>query len=115
MALPDERSCWPLGDIDALVGALRRGELDNALEEIIATINHRMAVTAEQRLHAARDQFSLHDRVRFDDRVKPQYLRGEVGEISEFIGDAVVVCLGAPLGKFKSGHVRCSPEMLEPV
>jgi hypothetical protein len=46
---------------------------------------------------------------------QPKYLRGMTGKVHEIDGEVVVVCLGAPVGKFKSGHVRCPAELLVPL
>jgi hypothetical protein len=51
----------------------------------------------------------------FNNQVTPQYLRGTTGEIHELADNLVTVCLDTPVGKFTSGHIRCSPEMLEPI
>lgn len=68
---------------------------------------------ARERRDAALAGLAVGDRVRFANTAKPQYLRGSTGEIHEFYEDLVIVCLDVPVGKFKSGHVRASPELLE--
>ncbi|MGC8463180.1 MAG: hypothetical protein ACP5P9_05875 [Acidimicrobiales bacterium] len=80
---------------------------------VIEAINRHMAVIGNQRKQRVLASFALHDRVRFADNAKPQYLRGATGEIHEFCEDKIVVCPGRPLGKFTSGYVRCPPEVLE--
>jgi hypothetical protein len=54
-------------------------------------------------------------RVAIGSEAQPKYLRGMTGEVHEIDGNTVVVCLGAPVGKFKSGHVRCPAELLVPL
>jgi hypothetical protein len=114
---PDEQRYdaprWPIPDATALGRAIGAGLLDNDMWVVIEAVNRRMAVVDEQRTQRALAAFALHDRVRFADNAKPQYLRGATGEIHEFYEDKIVVCLDRPLGKFKSGHVRCPPEVLE--
>ena len=105
--------CWPIPDTLALGRAIAAGLLDDDIWVVIEAVNRRMAVVDEQRRRNALANFSLHDRVRFADNAKPQYLRGATGEIHEFYEDKIVVCLDQPLGKFKSGHVRSPPEVLE--
>jgi len=95
------------------LGGRRRDELDHGLPQLIDAINARMAALAQLRTDEALARLALKDRVRFANTAKPQYLRGATGEIDEFYGDAVVVCLDTPVGRFASGHVRCSPELLE--
>lgn len=58
-------------------------------------------------------QLSIGARVRLNGTVSPRYLQGQRGEVHEIDGNHVVVCLDAPLGRFTSGHVRCSPLSLE--
>lgn len=104
---------WPISDVFALGRAIAAGLLDNDMTVIIDAVNRRTAVLDQQQRQAALAAFALHDRVRFADNAKPQYLRGATGEIHEFYENKIVVCLDRPLGKFKSGHLRCPPEVLE--
>jgi hypothetical protein len=106
-------SGWPITDVQALGRAIGAGLLDDDMWVVIEAVNHRMAVIDQQRRRQALASFALHDRVRFADNAKPQYLRGETGEIHEFYEDKIVVCLDRPTGRFKSGHVRCPPEVLD--
>jgi hypothetical protein len=106
-------SCWPIRDADALASAIVAGHLDDALDAVIDAVNLRTHAIARHRRDAALARLAVGDRVRFTNTAKPQYLRGSTGEIHEFYEDLVVVCLDVPVGKFKSGHVRASPELLE--
>ena len=89
------------------------GQLDDAIDVIIDSVNQRTRTIDRERKETARARLALHDRVRFANTAKPQYLRGATGEIHEFYEDLVVVCLDTPVGRFTSGHVRCPPELLE--
>lgn len=104
---------WPTPDMTALDRAIQAGLLDDDMSAVIEAVNCRMAAIDRQRRRDALAHFALHDRVRFTDNAKPQYLRGATGKIHEFYEDKVVVCLDRPLGRFKSGHVRCPPEVLD--
>ena len=106
-------SCWPIRDPDALAGAVVAGQLDDALGALIDAINLRTHAIARHRRDTALARLAVGARVRFANTAKPQYLRGVTGEIHELYEDLVVVCLDEPLGKFRSGHVRASPELLE--
>lgn len=108
-------SCWPIAGPEALAAALVAGQLDDALGLVIDAVNLRTRAIARERKEAALDRLVLHGRVRIADTARPQYLRGATGEIHELEEDLVVVCLDAPVGKFRSGHVRTSPELLEPI
>jgi hypothetical protein len=107
-------SCWPLRDATALLNALGTGQLDDDLTAIIDVINERTATIAHNRTQAALAKLRLHDRVQIGSRAKPQYIRGETGTVHELNDDYVVVLLDRVVGKFKSRHLRCAPEMVEP-
>jgi|SRR5487761_1905370 hypothetical protein len=107
-------SCWPLRDAPALLDALTTGQLDDDLTDLIDVINERTSTIARKRTETALARLTLHDRVRIGNRAKPQYIRGETGTVHELDDDYVVVLLDRVVGKFKSRHLRCAPEMLEP-
>jgi hypothetical protein len=98
-----------------IAAAIAAGSLDGGIPVLIDAINDRNAVIARLRYEEARERIVLNGRVRIKDSATPQYLRGLVGEVHGFAGDRVIVCLGEPVGKFKSGHVECAPELLEPL
>ena len=108
-------SCWPLRDARDLLDALQAGRLDADLTAVIDAINDRTSTIARNRTQAALAGLSLNDRVRIRDQAKPQYLRGETGEMHELNDDYVVVLLDRVVGRFTSRHLRCAPEMVEPV
>jgi hypothetical protein len=58
-------------------------------------------------------RLAVGDQIPFANTANPQYLRDSTGEIHEFYEDLVVVCLDMPVGKFNSGHVPASRELLE--
>ena len=107
------RAPWPLDDSEALCSAVRSGDLDDELSELIAAVNARTAAIAAARTAAAISRLHLGQRVRLDDRVKPAYLRGELATVHEFYGDQIVVLLDRVVGRFSSRHLRCAPEVLE--
>ena len=113
-------SCWPLRDATALLDALAAGRLDAELTAVIDAINGRTSAIARSRTQAALARLNLNDRVRIADKAKPQYIRGETGTVHELnddyvvvLLDRVVVLLDGVVGKFKSRHLRCAPEMVE--
>lgn len=108
-------SPWPIANLGALRRAIAAGLLDDDMAVVIDAVNRRIATVADERRRAALATFALNDRVRFASNAKPQYLQGATGAIHELYDDKIVVCLDRPLGKFKSGHVRCPPEVLERV
>src|SRR6478609_6938006 len=53
-------------------------------------------------------------RVQFGDNVRPQYLQGKLGVVTEFRSTRVLVKLDCgPIGKFRSGSVVSSPASLK--
>ena len=91
------------------------GELDDGLPLIVTAINSRMATRDKQRQREAMERLVVHSRVRIGKTAKPQYLRGLTGEIHEIHADFVVVCLDKPVGRFADGHLRCPPQLLQPI
>jgi hypothetical protein len=87
---------------------VRRGMLDAVLPELIDAINTRTVEIAKLRTARALERLSLNSGVVISNDAKPQYLRGQTGEIHEIDCD-VVVSLDTPVGRFTSGHVRCPP------
>jgi len=108
-------SHWPLRDATELLIALETGLLDPELSGIIDVINERTTTIARERTEAAFARLALHDRVMISGQAKPQYLRGETGEVHEFDGDFVIILLDRVVGKFTSRHLRCAPELVEPL
>jgi len=75
--------------------------------------NNRNSTIARNRTHAALGRLTLHDRVRIGNRAKPRYLRGETETVRDLNDDYVVVLLNRLVGKFRSRHLRCAPEVVE--
>jgi hypothetical protein len=107
--------CWPLDGPAALCHAIDHGHLDGDLTQIIDAINRRNAARARHRADTALARLALHHRVQLDNRVKPQYLRGQTGTIHELHHDYVVVLLDHPVGRFTDRHIRTAPELLIPI
>jgi nitrogen fixation-related uncharacterized protein len=95
--------------LSLFLGAVDAGQYDDKLEVILKWVNRRMSEGHEERTKRALAELRLGDRVAFSEDVTPRYLRGVTGDVVAFDGDAVVVCLGRPLGRFRSGHIQSSP------
>jgi hypothetical protein len=89
--------------------ALSVGEYDGELEAIVELTHRRAQVVAEERAERARASLQVGDQVTFSLDISPQYLRGVIGEVIGFDGNSVQVCLGRAIGRFRSGHIQCSP------
>ena len=98
---------------DKIVTRTREGLLDAELPALIDAINQRAHTLSERQLRNSLAQLSVGTRVRLNATVSPRYLQGQCGEVHDIDGDHIVVCLDAPVGRFTSGHVRCSPLSLE--
>lgn len=98
---------------DVLASQILSGQLDTQLPALIEAINRRWKTIQDQRTAIALTELRVGDRVRIGHDVSPQYLHGRHGEIHQIDHDQVVVCLDTPVGRFKSGHVRCPPTALQ--
>lgn len=76
-------------------------------------IDARLQTVAELTSRRVLAALSVGTRVRLNHTVSPRYLHGCSGEVHDIDGGHVVVCLDEPVGRFSSGHVRCSPLALE--
>jgi len=112
LATPDAGVELSIAGVVARIGS---GTLDDELPRLIDAINARVRTVADVRTRQAREQLSVGTRVRLNHTVSPRYLHGCCGEVHDIDGDHVVVCLDVPVGRFSSGHVRCSPLALEPI
>ena len=99
----------------AVTQAIEAGALDDELTAIAGALNARWAEQARQRVELALQNITIGTRVAIGADAQPKYLRGITGEVHEVDGEVAVVCLGTPIGKFKSGHVRCPVELLIPL
>ena len=70
-------------------------------------------VLADLKLRQSLARTSVGARVRLNANVNPRYLQGQHGEVHDIDGEHVVVCLDVPVGRFTSGHIRCSPLSLD--
>ena len=105
----------PRPDVHTLVAAIRDGHLDDDLPDIVDAINERRARTEADQTRRALEQLAVGTRVRIDRHVQPKYLQGATGTIHQIEHTTVVVLLDTPLGRFKDGHISCSPRVLHPI
>lgn len=101
-------------DSDHTARRILAGELDSELPALIEAINRRHRDLQDRRAADAIAKLHVGDEVRIDHSVSPQYLHGLLGEIHQIDHQHAIVCLGQPVGRFKSGHVRCPAAALEP-
>lgn len=89
------------GELDAHLVAI--GEAIRARHELLHTINSQKALAT----------LSVGDRVRINRHASPRYLHGIQGVVVELDPHAAIVCVHRPVGRFKSGEIRCPPLVLE--
>jgi len=92
-----------------LLDAIAGGELDAQLLALADAVRARRT-----QLHAVRSanaiaELCLGDTVRINRNVRPRYLAGEFGVIVDIEDGAVTVGLLRPVGRFRSGRLRCPP------
>jgi len=89
------------GELDAHLVAI--GEAVRARHELLHTINSQKALA----------MLSVGDRVRINRHASPRYLCGVQGVVVELDQHAAVISVHRPVGRFKSGEIRCPPLVLE--
>jgi hypothetical protein len=100
-------------DLQSVVDAIIAGDLDQELPQLLHLIDARLALLHATRSAVARANLHVGDRVLINHTVKPAYLHEQCGTIIEWHGSQAVVQLDAPIGRFHSGQIRCSPEALQ--
>jgi hypothetical protein len=93
--------------------AIADGELDHSLEALADAIHARQHLLQTVRAATALATLCVGDEVRINHTVKPRYLHGVLGRVIDIEGRDVTVCLHRPVGRFTSGHIRCSALALE--
>jgi hypothetical protein len=101
------------GNRQSVVDAIIAGELDEELPQLLHLIDARLTLLNATRSAMARANLTVGDRVLINHTVKPAYLHEQCGTIIEWHGSQAVVQLDAPIGRFRSGQIRCSPEALQ--
>jgi hypothetical protein len=96
-----------------LLDAIAAGELDEHLVALADAIHARRALLHTVRSANAIAELCIGDPVRINRNVRPGYLHGEHGVIVDLHDHAVTVRLRRPVGRFRSGEVRCPPLALD--
>jgi hypothetical protein len=98
-----------------LLDAIANGELDEHLVALADAVHARRELLHTVRSATAIAELCVGDAVRNDHNVRPRYLYGEFGVIVEVDDHRVGVRLARPVGRFRSGQLRCPPLVLEKV
>jgi len=96
-----------------LLDAIADGELDHSLHALADAIHARRHLLHTVKAASALARLCVGDEVRINHTARPQYLRGIHGRVTDLDDDTATVCLHRPIGRFKSGHVRCPPLALD--
>jgi hypothetical protein len=78
-------------------------EAVHARHELLRTINSQKALA----------MLNVGDRVRINHHASPRYLHGIDGVVVELDEHTATVCVHRPIGRFKSGEIRCPPLVLD--
>lgn len=117
-ALPASRSTTatlptPANPDRLLLDAIADGELDHSLNALADAIHARLHLLHTVQAANALAQLCIGDEVRINHTVKPRYLHGVCGRVTDIQGHDITVSLHRPVGRFTSGHIRCSALALE--
>jgi hypothetical protein len=93
--------------VDELTGAIADGELDPQLLMLQDAITWRLDTLTTRSTATALLELSPGDRVEINDSARPKYLHGARGTVVGLAGQHVVVNLDRPVGRFRSGQLRC--------
>jgi len=97
----------------SLLDAIAAGELDDHLHALAAAVHARSRLVHTVRSATALATLCVGDLVRLNERVSPRYLTGLHGAIVALDGEAAIVHLEHPVGRFDTGRVRCPPLALD--
>ncbi len=92
-----------------LLDAIADGELDHHLTALADAIDARRHLLHTVKAATALAALCIGDEVRINHSVTPKYLRGIHGRVIDLDDDSATICLHRPVGRFTSGHVRCTP------
>jgi hypothetical protein len=96
-----------------LLDQIAAGELDPHLTAIAEAIRARYELLQTIGSAKALAMLNIGDRVRVNHHASPRYLHGIHGTVVELDEHNATVCVHRPIGRFKSGEIRCSPLVLD--
>jgi hypothetical protein len=100
-------------DERSLLAAIAGGELDDHLGALAAAIDARRHLLHTIDSSHVLATLCVGDRVRINDRIGPRYLAGRDATVIDIDDHAATIRLELPIGRFRSGRVRCPPLALE--
>jgi hypothetical protein len=99
----------------SLLDAIAAGELDSHLTSIADAVHARQHLLHTVRSATALAELCVGDVVRINRTVSPQYLNGAYATIVAIDDRTATVRLQRPIGRFRSGQIRCSALALDRV
>jgi hypothetical protein len=96
-----------------LLDQIAAGELDPHLTAIADAVHARYELLETVNSAKALAILNVGDRVRINHHANPRYLHGIHGVVVELDQHTATVCVHRPVGRFKSGEIRCPPLVLE--
>ena len=96
-----------------LLDQIAAGQLDPHLTAIAEAVRARYELLHTINAQKALAMLVVGDRVRINHHATPRYLHGVHGVITELDGHTAIVCVHRPIGRFKSGEIRCPPLVLD--
>ena len=97
----------------SLLDAISDGDLDDHLPALAEAIEARRRLLHTVRSATALASLGVGDRVRINHTVSPRYLSGLQGTVVEVDEHTATIQLPRPVGRFRTGQVRCPPLALE--
>ena len=96
-----------------LLDQIAAGALDSHLVAIADAVRARHKLLHTITSHKALAMLNVGDRVQINRHASPRYLHGIHGIVVELDQHAAVVRIHRPIGRFKSGEIRCPPLALD--
>ena len=96
-----------------LLEQIADGALDPHLQALAHAIDARLHLLHTVATQTALSQLCVGDEVQINDTIRPHYLRGLRGNVVEIDDERVTVCVHRPVGRFRSGEIRCPPLTLQ--
>jgi ribosomal protein L21E len=96
-----------------LLDQIVAGALDPHPTAIAEAVRARAMLLRTVSSSKALAELTVGDRVRINRQATPRYLHGVEGTVTEVDDQAVVVCVHRPVGRFKTGEIRCPPLVLD--
>jgi hypothetical protein len=96
-----------------LLDRIASGALDPHLTALAEAIRARFDLLETINSQKALAELTVGERVRINHRATPRYLHGIKGTVVEVDESSATVCVHRPVGRFKSGEIRCPPLVLD--